>query len=319
MINMIKTEIVDFSKCESSKKNGSYGGNGGPKEGIIYNGQNWIIKYPKKLKNKLPGELNYINSPISEYIGSNIYKTLGYPVQDVLLGIRNNKLIVACKDFTSKDRLLLEYRTIKNVYDKKLLVKLDSINTMRNRDNILDIDEILPHLKHNPLFNSAPDIEFCFWNMVVIDCFVSNDKRTSSDWGLIFESDKYKFSPIFGNGNSFNNRVDDGQLAKIMKNKDNFIKLESSRLTNYSRNGKILNTKELLSLWREYPKLADAIKNNYVLIKKELQNIENVIDSIPNSYNGLKIISDTRKKYYKDSLNVRMKYLFEITFKENEK
>lgn len=319
MANILQTEIIDFSKCKLSKKNGSYGGSGGTKEGIIYDGQNWIIKYPKKLKNKLPGELNYINSPISEYIGSNIYKTLGYPVQDVLLGIRNNKLIVACKDFTSKDRLLLEYRTIKNVYDKKLLTELDSINTSYNLDSALDIDEILIHFKYNPLLNIVPNIETHFWNMVVIDCFISNDKRTSSDWGLIFESDKYKFSPIFDNGNSFNNRVDDGQLAKIKKNKYKFIKLESSRLTNYSKNGKILNTKELLSLRQEYSRLADAIKNNYTLIKNEIQNIENMIDSIPNSYNGQKIISDIRKKYYKNSLNIRMKYLFKITFKENEK
>ena len=315
MTNMVQTEIIDFSKCKFS----SYGGTSGAKEGIIYNGQNWIIKYPKKMNNKLPSESSYTSSPISEYIGSNIYKILGYSVQDVLLGIKNDKIIVACKDFTNKDKFLLEFRTLKNVYDKELLTELALINTAYNRDNTLDIDEILIHLKYNPLLNSTSDIETHFWNMVVIDCFISNDKRTSSDWGLILENNNYKFSPVFGNENSFNSAVDDGQLIKIIKNKDKFIKLESSRLTNYSKNGKILNTKELLSLWREYPKLADAIKNNYVLIKKELQNIENVIDSIPNSYNGLKIISDTRKKYYKDSLNVRMNYLFEITFKENEK
>lgn len=319
MINMAQTEIIDFSKCKFSKKHGSYGGTSGAKEGIIYNGQNWIIKYPKNMNNKLPSESSYTSSPISEYIGSNIYKILGYPVQDTLLGLRNDKLIVACKDFTNKDRFLLEFRTINNVYDKKLLTELDSINTVYNCNNTLDIDEILIHLKYNPLLNSIPNIELHFWNMVVIDCFISNDKRTSSDWGLILENDEYRFSPTFGNGNSFNSMVNDGQLAKMMKNKDKFIKLESSRLTNYLKNGKTLNTKELLSLWQEYPKLADAIKNNYVLIKKELQNIENAIDSIPNSYNSLEIISDTRKKYYKDSLNVRMKYLFEIAFKENEK
>lgn len=319
MASVVQTEIIDFSKCKLSKKHGSYGGTSGAKEGIIYNGQNWIIKYPKKMNNKLPSESSYTSSPISEYIGSNIYKILGYPVQDTLLGLRNDKLIVACKDFTNKDRFLLEFRTIKNVYDKKLLAELVSINTTYNRDNILDIDEILIHLRHNLLFNSVPNIELHFWNMVIIDCFISNDKRTSFDWGLILENDEYRFSPTFGNGNSFNSMVNDGQLAKIMKNKDKFIKLESSRLTNYSKNGKILNTKELLSLWQECPRLADAIKNNYVLIKNEIQNIENIINSMPNSYNGLEIISNTRKKYYKDSLNIRMKYLFEIFFKEIEK
>ncbi|RGR76404.1 hypothetical protein DWY25_02240 [Holdemania filiformis] len=39
-----------------------------------------------------------------EYIESYIYGILGYEVQQTLLGIKNNELVVACKNFTDLNR-----------------------------------------------------------------------------------------------------------------------------------------------------------------------------------------------------------------------
>ena len=40
-------KIYDFNDCSISERNGFYGGQAGSKEGIVFNGENWIIKYPK--------------------------------------------------------------------------------------------------------------------------------------------------------------------------------------------------------------------------------------------------------------------------------
>lgn len=53
----------------------------------------------------------YSASSLSEYLGSEIYRILGYDVHQTILGVRNNKLIVACKDF-AVDGFLLEIRLI---------------------------------------------------------------------------------------------------------------------------------------------------------------------------------------------------------------
>ena len=78
--------IFDFSSCDFSDRNGTYGGNSGDKEGVLRKGEPWIIKYPKKgsrLNNV--SDLLYSTTPESEYIGSHIYEILGYPVHKTLL------------------------------------------------------------------------------------------------------------------------------------------------------------------------------------------------------------------------------------------
>ena len=94
--------LIDFSNCPYSNRHGMYGGMAGDKDGILYNNENWIIKYPKNM-DTMNGvdktQHQYTTAPLSEYIGSHIYKILGYNVHETLLGVRNNKIVVACKDF----------------------------------------------------------------------------------------------------------------------------------------------------------------------------------------------------------------------------
>jgi hypothetical protein len=79
-------EMIDFSKCELSSRNLQYGGRAGEKRGIIYNNEYWFLKFPKNtIGMKKVNDLSYVTSPISEYIGSNIYKILGYDVREYVL------------------------------------------------------------------------------------------------------------------------------------------------------------------------------------------------------------------------------------------
>ena len=63
-------------------------------------------------------EISYMTAPLPEYIGSQIYKVLGYKVHETKLGIRNGKLVLACKDFAKPDLQLQEFREIKNYYNQ---------------------------------------------------------------------------------------------------------------------------------------------------------------------------------------------------------
>ena len=60
----------------------------------------------------------YTTAPLSEYIGSHIYEILGYDVHCTILGYRNHKLVVGCKDFAERARgfwniVLLKIYTMK--------------------------------------------------------------------------------------------------------------------------------------------------------------------------------------------------------------
>ena len=52
--------------------------------------------------NRVTG-LSYVTSPLSEYIGSQIYKILGYEVHETILVVcfdgKREKIVCACKDF----------------------------------------------------------------------------------------------------------------------------------------------------------------------------------------------------------------------------
>ena len=112
--------IYNFDECSYSNRHGRYGGMAGDKDGILINNEPYIIKYPKSTKGMTGNIASYTTSPLSEYIGSHIYKILGFDVHETYLGIRNNKVVVACKDFQKNFGDLAEVRTLKNAANKEI-------------------------------------------------------------------------------------------------------------------------------------------------------------------------------------------------------
>lgn len=82
-------EIYNFDKCKLSGI--SYDGPGGSKKGILIDGEYWFLKYPKST-------------------GINTHKTL--------LGIEDEKVVVACKDFMKNNNIFLNFNMLKNDYEK---------------------------------------------------------------------------------------------------------------------------------------------------------------------------------------------------------
>ena len=90
--------IEDFNNVEVN--NLVYGGRSGQKLGIVLNDENWFLKFPKSTKNfEKQVNMSYSTSPLSEYIGSHIYKSINIPVHETKLGIKDGRVVVACKDF----------------------------------------------------------------------------------------------------------------------------------------------------------------------------------------------------------------------------
>ena len=79
--------------------------------------------------NKVTG-LSYVTSPLSEFIGSQIYKILGYDVHDTILGVcfdgKKEKVVCACKDFIvdDKNELLIQYTALRNDTNPALWIEI---------------------------------------------------------------------------------------------------------------------------------------------------------------------------------------------------
>ena len=122
-----------------------YGGHAGNKLGVVIDGENWFLKFPKSTKDLLRKvDISYNTSPLSEYIGSHIYKSLGIPVHETMLGIKDEKLVVACKDFRKNqiDYRLDYYNFIKNYYFEGVEEKLE-FNSSYNPHAINIVEKII--------------------------------------------------------------------------------------------------------------------------------------------------------------------------------
>ena len=115
----------------------AYGGRSCFKLGINYNGERYMIKFPANLKDRQLKnvERSYSNSPVSEYIGSHIYEALGIPVHETVLGIRDKKVVVGCKDIRKKQ----EEQQIEKEHSGKSVLFLqnrkESFYVIRRRDS----------------------------------------------------------------------------------------------------------------------------------------------------------------------------------------
>lgn len=307
-------KIIDFNDCKLSIKDGAYGGNAGNKDGVIYNGEKWLIKYPKNLSQMIGDVASYSTSPLSEYLGSHIFEILGYNVHHTELGIRKNKLVVACKDIEN-DSKLLEIRTIKNTYGEQIEELLTNNNNYSSSiTHCTNLEELLLHIDKNPILSKIENIKQFFFEQAIVDILIGNNDRNSGNWGILRSEDKPDcISPIFDNGACFSTKFPEHKIASI---------LESAELTNnccniltaYGINEHHLSAKKFIKEVHNIPEYRNAIKKVIPNIEKQLNKMFDLINDLPETYkdtngNTYTICTELRKRYYITQLQIRTNYL----------
>lgn len=302
----VDLKIHDFNACPISDRNGYYGGLAGSKEGIIFNGENWVVKYPKSTVGMRNMQISYTTSPISEYIGSHIYEMLGYSVHETLMGIRNKKLVVACKDFCEAPGELLEYRTLRNIYNEKI-EKHERRTGSSFSHSPADLEEIMINLEYNPILKTIPEAKTRFWDCVVVDTMINNNDRNNGNWGVLKKQDKYVLAPIYDNGTSFSSKLSDEQIAKILDNPDRLIQSIDTTRTAYGYKGKELFAKDLVKL--DIVELKKSAKKNMKLYSQKKYEINRFVDEIPDKFESFTVCSKENKELIKRTIELRTERL----------
>ena len=297
----MEDKIYDLSKCEISDRNGSYGGKSGKKEGILIDGEYWIIKYPKNAS-AMQTNISYVLSPLSEHLGSRIFDILGYPVHETMLGIRNDKIVVACKDFRPNGAELREIRKIKNIFCEKIDELKDYGESPEGEEHYSGLYSTITHLEKNPVLSQVPGIKERFWEQAIIDGFINNNDRNNENWGLLFENGRYSIAPVYDNGASFYGKHTDELMFSKLQN-GGIVETALTCRTPYLINEKEITFQKLLHL--EDPALERAIVNVSDRIGEKMNDIKNLIDSIPSYYKNTPVCSDIRKEFYFESLEIR--------------
>lgn len=309
---MNSTTIFELDSFQTNERNGTYGGKAGGKEAITINGEYWIVKYPQSTKLMRGVTDPYTTSPLSEYIGSNVYRILGLDVHETILGIRNNKLVVACKDFCKREGSLREIRTLKNIYNKDLAEQLEKSFSSTSSSHLVDIDELLTHLDYNPILKTIPNIKERFWEQFIVDILINNNDRNNGNWGVLYENGTYRLAPVFDNGASFSNKTPDFKLSIMLDDESRFCQSADTSRTIYSSSEKEIYAKDIVTL--EYEDLYRASKKIVPIIIDKTETIKGFIQDIPESYNGINVCSDIRKEFYIKSLEYKLNHYLIPTY-----
>ena len=303
---MIK--MYDFSNCKLSTRNLEYGGRAGEKKGIVFNDEFWFLKFPKSASRmKNTKGMSYVTSPLSEYIGSNIYRILGFDVHETLLGIcfdgKKYKIVCACKDFIADDtnELLIPFTALRNDTSANVMDREEDSSFSAS-----NINEIIFQLENNAVLSKIKNAKQRFWDVVIIDMLINNNDRNEDNWGVIKnkKEDSYRMSPVYDCGNCFYSKTSDERIKEILADEE---KLQSSALngiTAYEDNeeNRIMN-KQILKIRNK--ELKEEISKMTNLVSTKLKEIENFIKNIPPKYSGIEIISNLRKEYYIKTFKIR--------------
>ena len=297
-------EMVDFTNLKLSSRNMHYGGRAGVKRGVIYNGDYWIVKFPKVTKElKTAIGMSYSSAPLSEYVGSKIYEIMGFDVQEVKLGIffdgKRNKLVCGCKDFLKdKNYELVSYTMLRNDSKEEALGVSEE-----QRFGEYTLDEITHQLEENTILSTIPGAKERFWRVVVMDLLINNNDRNDDNWGLIYskEQDKYALAPIYDNGASFHSKVSENKISDLMSNPPRLISSVLNGVTGYhdSKGNNIRNADILNYVNKD---LDDAILYVGDMFQERIGEIKRFFSEIPEYYKGIEVFTNQRKAFYMSSM-----------------
>ncbi len=293
-------KLEDFSGYKQNQK--MYGGTAGRKMGISYDGKDYILKFPGNLREQEMKNirLSYSNSPVCEYIGSQVYQMLGFKVHETILGERNGKIVVACRDFLETGEILYEFDKIKVTFEPHFL---DSNGNETNGVGV-DLYEILMTIQEHPFLADVPGIKAHFWNMFVVDALIGNPDRNNSNWGIILKADgSRRIAPVYDNGNCLNCKWDEEKMLEVLSD-ENKLEVESykGRRCIFELEGKKINPYHIMESMR-YRECTEAVERLAPVMGDILPEIRKMIREIP-------VISEIQKDFYYRIMECRCNKVF---------
>ena len=286
--------MLDFTALPTRNK--FYAGANGAKIAVIYDGEQYMLKFPAPApKNK---ELSYANSCISEYIGCHIFNSVGIAAQETLLGIyRKNgaeKIVVACKDFTSQGITLQDFASLKNRI----------IDSERNGYGT-ELADILSTIDEQTAMDSET-LKTRFWDMFIVDALIGNWDRHNGNWGFLYNNatDEVTLAPVFDCGSSLFPQADEDLMEKILSDKNELNhRIFDIPLSAITYNGKKINYFKFLSEGK-FPDCNKALKR--IASRIDMKKIYEIIDNTPT-------VTELQKEFYKTMLTARKERIIDFS------
>ncbi len=292
--------MIDFTNLPVRNK--TYAGANGSKISVVYNGELYMLKFPAvPVINK---EMSYANGCISEYLGCQIFESIGIPVQKTLLGTYTKngkqKIVVACKDFTVGGLVLQDFASLKNTI-------IDSAHNGYGTE----LSDIVKTLEEQTAMDPQKLTER-FWDMFIVDALIGNWDRHNGNWGFLYnmETDEISLAPVYDCGSCLYPQADEEIMQRTL---DDPAELEV-RIFERPLSGIKLGGQKI-----QYFKFISSLENNdcnkalkRILPKINMVRIEEIVDQTP-------FISDLQKRFYKTMLRERKERILDFSYQKLRK
>lgn len=287
-------EMVDFTNL--TRRNKTYAGANGSKISVIYNDEQYMLKFPAIARKNQ--ELSYSNGCISEYLGCHIFESVGIPVQETILGTftknGKEKIVVACKDFTSAGIVIQDFASLKNTI-------IDS----EHNGYGTELDDILKTLEEQDIFEPFY-LKERFWDMFIVDALIGNWDRHNGNWGFLYNvgKDTMELAPVYDCGSCLYPQADEKiMIATLNDSKERDLRIFSIPLSGIRLNGQKINYFNFISSF-EYEDCNNALKR--MVPKMDMEKINRIVEETP-------YITDLQKRFYKTMLNERKEKILDFS------
>ena len=237
------------------------------------------------------------------------------------MGIRKNKIVAACRDFTRKpaagqNGAVRGFRPIKMLvpfHDLKNSFMSGDLDSYSGTGSETLLDEVLATIAGQVELKSTPGVLERFWDMFVVDAFIGNNDRNNGNWGVLIDpaNDVTELAPVYDNGNAFFNKRGVEQMSRRLQNEgamreDAWLTpLCAYKYTGLDNEGHRINPFTFVKQGNnaDCAAAAERFINNV-----NMEAIENIIKGVPESAGCLAVMPDVQKEFYIRLL--RMRYEF---------
>lgn len=289
--------VIDFTDLKKRKK--TYAGANGNKISVIYEGEQYMLRFPPQAK--LNKGTSYSNSCFSEYLGCQIYESIGIPVQKTLMGVYTvkgkQKIVVACGDFTEPGVSLQDFASLKNRmidserqgYGTELIDILQTIDeqTLVDRDSLLER----------------------FWDMFIVDAFIGNWDRHNGNWGFLYDdrTDEMTLAPVYDCGSCLYPQADKKIMEAVLSDPgERNHRIYNIPLSAIMQEGKKIKYFDYISS-KQNEDCNRALKR--IVPRIDMGKIKGIIDYTP-------FISDLQKDFYLTMLIERKKRILDFSIEK---
>ena len=195
--------MIDFTECIEELNN--YKGSE-KKKTLVYDNKKYLVKFPDPIREKNKN-ISYINNAFSEYVGSNIFRLVGFKTQNTILGkyVYNGKekIVCGCEDFTDDNNILYEFESL-------------ALSTNPDKKIGTELEDILEVVEESKMIDTI-DTREKFWDMFVIDSIIGNTDRHNGNWGFILnnKTKEITFAPIYDCGSCLNPMLEDMEMERL--------------------------------------------------------------------------------------------------------